>query len=264
MPFPPSSRYIYTKNPLIRVICQLRFPPILRIDSEIPSLFQERIQGHYPEYEEKKEHQREVAFDVNGKFDPESIRTKSSESKNHEFTSEDGAWRLNLTRNFLSISTPKYERWEGLTDCFQPALAALQEIYSPPFFTRLGLRYVDIFDRSILGESKTPWSELLNPNILGLVASDLAEEINNSETVNEVDLGNSNVVRIASRIVVNASNSRKCIEVDSDFHNTTRTKCEDAWGKLNNLHQFATDQIQWIIQPKLHTAMGPQKILSAG
>ena len=48
MPFPEATRVIYHKNPLTDVICQLRFPPILKIDSEIPSLFQDTIREQYP------------------------------------------------------------------------------------------------------------------------------------------------------------------------------------------------------------------------
>ena len=43
MPFPVTKRIIYKKNPLVEVICQLRFPPILSIDTEIPARFQGAI-----------------------------------------------------------------------------------------------------------------------------------------------------------------------------------------------------------------------------
>ncbi len=55
MTFPSRQRIIYERNPLDRVICQVRFPPILRIDSEIPAVFQERIRKDFPEYNEKEE-----------------------------------------------------------------------------------------------------------------------------------------------------------------------------------------------------------------
>jgi hypothetical protein len=42
-PFPESERIIYAKNPLESVICQLRFPAILKISSEPPVEFQETL-----------------------------------------------------------------------------------------------------------------------------------------------------------------------------------------------------------------------------
>jgi len=37
MPFPEVKRVIYEHNPLDKVICQLRFPPILRIECRCSS-----------------------------------------------------------------------------------------------------------------------------------------------------------------------------------------------------------------------------------
>ena len=55
MPFPETSqKIIYKKNPLDRVICQLRFPPILKIDTELPDKFQESIRNDFPEFQEKE------------------------------------------------------------------------------------------------------------------------------------------------------------------------------------------------------------------
>ena len=49
--FPSSPREIYEKAPLIQVVCQLRFPPVLRIESQIPADFQERIRARFPLFE---------------------------------------------------------------------------------------------------------------------------------------------------------------------------------------------------------------------
>jgi len=46
--FPPSPRVIYQHAPLTQVICQLRFPLLLRIESEPPADFQERIRHLFP------------------------------------------------------------------------------------------------------------------------------------------------------------------------------------------------------------------------
>jgi len=45
---PESPRVIYASNPLVDVICQVRFPRILRIDSELPVAFQEAIRDQFP------------------------------------------------------------------------------------------------------------------------------------------------------------------------------------------------------------------------
>ena len=51
-PFSESERVIYTKNPLESVICQLRFPVILRIGAKPPVEFQEALRKDYPLFRE--------------------------------------------------------------------------------------------------------------------------------------------------------------------------------------------------------------------
>ena len=43
MPFKDTERVIYNKNPLIEVVCQLRFPRILTISETQPTSFQEKV-----------------------------------------------------------------------------------------------------------------------------------------------------------------------------------------------------------------------------
>jgi len=43
---------IYAKNPLEMVICQVRFPAILKISSEPPADFQEALRREYPLFRE--------------------------------------------------------------------------------------------------------------------------------------------------------------------------------------------------------------------
>lgn len=263
MPFPKAKRVIYNKNPLNRVICQLRYPPILSIDSEIPSAFQDSIRSKFPLYSEKVEFQQEIASGLKTQFLPETIKQLSNNSitKNHEFCGEDGVWKINLTRTFLSISTSVYVRWEDFIERFQDSYKALIDIYKPPFFTRIGLRYVDIFDRSKLCLNDVSWTDLLQPYFLGLLSSTVSKEVKNCENVYEINLSdNESIVRIRTSFVQNVQNNEQCYMVDSDFFTPKRTFLNMTFEKLEFLHQMATLLIQWIITDKLHNAMEPKEI----
>ena len=65
MPFPETQRVLYKKNPLRNVICQLCFPPILSIDSEMPAQFQECIRSSFPSFNETLEFQLPVQAGLN-------------------------------------------------------------------------------------------------------------------------------------------------------------------------------------------------------
>lgn len=257
MPFPSKKRYVYENNQLEKVICQLRFPPILKIDSELPADFQEAIRTEYPLYVER----RELVPEINVEVEKQPLQLGNTNlSKNHEFSSEDQVWKVNLARTFLAVSTSKYIDRDSFSSKVEAIYEKLMRIYSPPFFTRIGLRYTDLFIRSRLGLDGISWTELIQPPFLGLLIShEVREDIRNSESVNEVWLSDhESVVRIKSSLVVNVETKEQCFIVDSDFFTTKRTSLADVSAKREFLHQNASNLIQSIITPKLHKAMKPQ------
>ena len=50
MLFSYYDRYQYAVNPLVEVICQLRFPAILSISAKEPVAFQEAVRRDFPRY----------------------------------------------------------------------------------------------------------------------------------------------------------------------------------------------------------------------
>src|SRR5688572_28624795 len=102
MPFPEARRSLYKNNPIELVVCQLRFPPILRIDAELPVAFQDKVRTTFPDFGESSEFRIDVPTGVGDQIPPEILRQviQSSAIKNYEFTSADGQWKINLTRTF--------------------------------------------------------------------------------------------------------------------------------------------------------------------
>ncbi len=127
MPFPEANRVLYRKNPLDQVVCQLRFPPILRIDAEIPAEFQEMVRRQIPNLTETSEWKLEVPPGLKDQISPEILRQilQSSGNKNYEFSSEDGQWKINLTRTFVALTTQRYERWEEFKEKLEIPFRAL-------------------------------------------------------------------------------------------------------------------------------------------
>src|SRR5262249_7505491 len=101
MLFPDSERVVYEKNPLTEVICQLQSPPILRIDTELPADFQERVRQQYPLYQEAVQSAvsiPELPQQLAKIVDEMGLRKAG---KSHNFVSADGEWSVGLTRSFL-------------------------------------------------------------------------------------------------------------------------------------------------------------------
>lgn len=49
--FPHKDEIPLSSPPLIEVVCQVRFPPILQIAKEVPSEFQEGVRHRFPQLE---------------------------------------------------------------------------------------------------------------------------------------------------------------------------------------------------------------------
>jgi len=257
MVFPEAPRVIYKKNPLDQVICQLRFPPILRIETEVPAHFQERIRKEFPDFCEKEELtlpqkiRQEFPVELLGKIMP-------SQTKNYEFSAESAVWKVNLTQTFVALSTRKYRKWEEFKDRLDGPLKALIEIYEPAYFSRIGLRYIDIIKRSELSLDGMDWNELLQPYILGLLGStNVNKYVQGLEAKYEIRLDDEGgIARIVAGLV--EQDKEVCFLIDTDFFDTRKVETSQVANKLENFHVLASRLIQWLITERLHKAMEPQ------
>lgn len=154
------QRVKYGKQPLVEVIFQMRFPTVLNINATDPVKFQDEIRDSYPFYRTIVQESDVVVND--------SKRSVVKEI-NHEFISVDKMMKINLTSSFLAISTLSYDRWESFYDSIIRIKQVFEKIYKPVFYTRIGLRYIDVIDRADLGLMDSGWTELIQPAILGII-----------------------------------------------------------------------------------------------
>jgi uncharacterized protein (TIGR04255 family) len=268
MPFADAKRVIYNKNPLIQVVCELRFPRILSINETPPVEFQERIRKSYPIYNVTTNWQQELSIEpINIHDAPPLPRVTQAENiKNYWFFSADNNWYVHLTVSSLALSTSKYIRWENFLEKLNELLEALVEIYKPAFYERIGLRYVDAFSRSTLNiDQKTPWGELINPFVLGFLSNnDIYDDIKGYSATYEIDLGNNAMARIITSIgfvgsAMYQQNSELSFIVDSDLFFHSKKDLDEIDISLNSLHKHANRIIRSIITERLHQAMEPQE-----
>lgn len=166
MLFSDHPRTRYENAPAYEVICQLRFPPILTINEAPPAKFQEAVRAQFPQYVQRQD---PVPPGPGGKA--------GKTVNNYHFLSEDGAWKLNLTQEFIALSTLRYAGWEDFAQRLDKPLAVFIQLHQPAFFQRVGLRYVNFFSRKALGLENTPWAALFAPAYTGpLQEEDVREE----------------------------------------------------------------------------------------
>jgi len=264
MPFPEAPRIVFRRNPLDQVICQIRFPPILKIESESPSEFQDRVRTEFPNFEETLGAQVGARLKGIENPPPEFLGQLAllAARKNYQFSSEDGLWKIHLTRDFIALTTEKYERWESFKEKLRIPLDALTSVYDPRYFSRIGLRYIDVIKRSALNLENVGWSQLLRAEILGVLASpDVGSRIKSFENKNEIALSDGeSMVRILTAFAEAADNKEVCYLIDSDFFKESKTPIQEALSKLDYFSIRGSRLFQWCITQRLYDAMEAQLI----
>ena len=166
--FSKEERCVYEKNQLEQVICQLRFPEILAIETKLPADFQEAIRDHFPRYSARKEQPAPKLTGTPGQMNLE----KPQPITNYQFASEDGVWRVNLTSRFISLACTRYTCWEDFAGQLDKPLAAFIQIYKPAWFERIGLRYVNAISRKNLGLEGESFRSLIHERYLGVMSDE--------------------------------------------------------------------------------------------
>ena len=167
--FSQEERCIYNRNQLAEVICQLRFPTILSVSAREPVDFQDAVRAVFPRYLQRQDPIPPKVTQVPGqapKVEPQKPVT------NHQFMTADGKWRINLTQNFISLTSNAYTCWEDFARMMDRPLASFIKTYQPAYFERVGLRYLNAFSKKELGLEDLGWKDLLEPQYLGLLVSE--------------------------------------------------------------------------------------------
>ena len=255
MLFADNTRYSYVNSPLIEVICQLRFPTILSIGSTDPAQFQEAVRADFPRYVARQEQQSPRV--VNGKVE------QSPPITNYNFISTDGLWKINLTQNFIALSTLRYGHWEEFAQKLDKILALFIQIYHPAFFERIGLRYVNAFSRKRLGLQEDLWDDLINAPFIGVLSEpDVDEKLTTKCALDvEMSLGEQRHLKLHAGPGL-LGDGKKDPEpkfiLDGDFSVMDKEiPAQRIAGDLGVLHDYAVRLFNAAVTQELHEAMGP-------
>jgi uncharacterized protein (TIGR04255 family) len=257
-PFPESERIVYARNPLELVICQLRFPSVLKISSEPPADFQDRVRKEFPLYCEVPT----VSF---GTSLPSEVSTVVSRmlpiptTRAYEFSSANKEWAVTLTQESLALTCTNYTRWEAFRARLGELLEVFVNLYQPPFFTRIGLRYRDVINRTELGLVGVSWSDLLSKELGGVFHSAIAGSIEGLAYQLVLTLQGG-----AAKVTIQHGLAQKgeelCYIVDSDFYVTNRTETQNAIDILNYFNRQSGRLFRWSIADRLHRALEPRPV----
>lgn len=264
MPFPSIERVSYKNNPLNQVICQLRFPSILKIEATLPADFQESIRSAFPIFQERKgQSVSQLPTELEDAIPSELRRFLPRGSSGYDFISADKEWQVTLTKDFLALRTSNYSRWEDFTNRLRGPLNSLKQIYTPAFFTRIGLQYQNLIQRQEIDIVDVRWSDLIQPHLAGILSdSDVGPHVRDCTQIATLRLEESlGQVRIQHGLVMIEEAEEIAYLIDSDFYTDQRTEVGHETAILDQYNEKAGRLFRWCITPRLHSAMGPKPLL---
>ncbi len=260
--FSNEARCRYRNNQLAEVICQLRFPEILTIEANIPAQFQEQIRQDFPVYSVRKEAPPPKMTNNAGRITIEN----PVQTKNYQFATADNVWRINLTSKFISLACSRYTCWEDFAARLDKPLAAFIRIYKPAFFERVGLRYLNFFDRKALELEDVPYRELIESPYLGILADEEAQERHTGRSTVDAEIG----LRGGCRLKLHAGPGMVRTPAapqevprfvfDQDLYMPGNVPVNLSAPTLHMLHSQAYSIFRGAITPTLHKAMEPEEI----
>jgi uncharacterized protein (TIGR04255 family) len=255
MKFPDRDRVIYTSNPLQEVICQIRFPRVLEIESRLPVDFQKTAGQRYPLLETR-----------------EAVRIEISKGETteravvYEFVSTDHRWKLSLASDFIAVSTQDYIRWEEFREHLASSLEYLFRHYTPAIFLRIGLRYANLIDRKKLGLDQLSWHEAIRPSLVGILSEPVIPAADVAELTGTIGVRlNEGFVTVRHGLIQPSELDHTVYLIDSDFY-TEKPTPADAKDALRLADEFNAESgrvFRWCIGDRLHDALGPKPVESA-
>lgn len=254
--FPPADRVLYAHAPLTQVICQIRFPSILRIESQAPADFQDRIRSTFPGFEQ-------IQGPGGQQIPPQIVQMLGLQGSgmSYNFKTEDDAYMVSLSGSFISLTCNAYDRWEDFESNLSLVMNAFVDIYKPSFYSRIGLRYINVIDRDGLKLSDVPWSELLRPELVGTLSmpqwearaiearSNVRVHMSNDEGTIFLQHGLNKIDGVNALSYV----------IDFDFYRDKKTEVGNAAEVLGKFHERSGRAFAWCIRDRLRDALGPRK-----
>ncbi len=145
--------------PLVRVIAQVRFPPILAIHkTDGVADFQEALRGDYPHLQRNDVRNFELGADREPNIS-EAVIWRLADGP------EPATWRVSLGMDFVALETSRYGSRNDFIARLGTVLASVETCFEPAEAQRLGLRYIDRLE----GEAVHRIGELVQPSVLGIL-----------------------------------------------------------------------------------------------
>lgn len=241
--FPGQYNVKLRRSPLVQVICQVRFSPILRIGSEQPHAFQEAIRHKFPNFAVEQSFSFQMPINVPSQASP-SFQMAPSEFR---FTTADEHTSLTLAQNFFALSTDRYTVWEEFAANLELVSNAVRAEYDPSLVLRIGLRYVNEIETEKLGFATFDQViALVQPTLIAPLTVDAWSAPKAFATQMELD-DDGSTLAIRLGLQVNDGEAPRALVLDFDYYEEGPSTLDDLVTRCDRFHAVIYDAFRWAI-----------------
>ena len=228
-------------SPLVEVICQVQFSPILRIGVETPARVQDALRGRFPRLSVNHGFAIDATGLVAGET-PAVVRRPGI----YRFSTPDDSSAVSLSQDFFALSTEAYTVWPHFVANLEHARDAIMAEYHSLNVTRIGLRYVNHFSPSRLGLSRSEEVlSLLDPSLVELLRPERPWSTPTSFAT-QVDL-DAEEGTLSLRLWFDGRNSEAPLVLDFDYYQEGVLVVNDLGERCGRFHSAIYSAFRWAI-----------------
>jgi uncharacterized protein (TIGR04255 family) len=232
---PDVEPVTFARNTIRTAVVELKFPTLLEFETQPPTEIQHRLRKDYPQFSKRK------AVNIGSGTVEEEIR--------YVLGSRDGSWSVAIRPSAIALESTKYTTFEEMLARLQLILSVSKKQLDTDFFTRVGLRYVNLLP--VPNASFDGW---LNPDLIRPLAGGTYGTV--SKYWQEVR-GRARSGKYSFRHglpeEMSAKEIRYVLDIDLFSENI---EYDDAIGLLGDFHRESFAFFSWCIGPAAREYLG--------
>lgn len=239
--FPAAVEIPLSSPPLDEVVCQVRYPPILRISQEEPAHFQELIRKRFPEFDKQQPLQIKLAPPGNSSESSVELRPII-----YQFTNAANKSQAVLSSTFYAVSTTKYNSWRSFLEDLKTVHEAVINTYQPAYATRVGLRYINRLTAENTGTTT-------REELLSMVRSELTAVLHGrvwddvSEMIGVVSF-NDSPAQLNVRFGYEVKEKAPTFLVDFDYFEEGQIDLNEVLTRCDRYHEAIYQAFRWMVK----------------
>lgn len=245
---------VFDRAPLITVLCQVKFQPILSLMTLAGTVgFQTALLREYPNLR--------AAEGVTVRVGPNAVEANSS-APVWRFTDADGIWTVGLAADFVSLETPSYTHIDEFLGRFDRVLRVLHATLRPSPSVRVGLRKVNAFMMPGTTDTRAMITVLRDEMLGPLVTEEFPALITQwySQLAFRDEDANSLVIRSGLDSVGGEEAVRIILDMDYfSEHAISIGEPEMIGGLLRNFSDGITSFFHWAVRNEFKDSLGPHE-----